>query len=139
MSCLRVSLIAWMAGLLAYGGWERRVSIELGSWIDAPVPHPLAYFKANACPGRAPQERLRTCDFRTRTELKPIGRAGPYAVFDLDYFDLGDRTWQAADSPLAKSILVQVATGSFERFTTAQSRRWGRKSSQPLSKGSILN
>ena len=96
-------LLAALASAQAHAGWERQVNMEGSFFIDQPLPHSLAYFKASACPAAALKDRLGKCSLSARTELTSIGRAGGYTVYDLDYFfEEGTRVG-------AKSILIQFA------------------------------
>ena len=114
VDCRHMLFLTVLIVVPADAAWERRVCFD-GCWTDTPQPHSLAYFKASACPAQGLKDRLGDCLIGDRTELVFISRAGPFAVFDFNYY-VDQDNFEGRKHVEAKSILIQIATGSFREI-----------------------
>src|SRR5580704_7797021 len=101
-----------MIAVSAFGAWERLLSGESGERSDTPPPHNLSYYKASACADVGAKDRTKKCP--SRTELKQIGSAGKFTLFDLDsYFSSGVNPPERFG---AESLLLQSSPGVYHEL-----------------------
>jgi hypothetical protein len=100
--------------------WERLVITPKGNQVDAPEPHPLAYFtqypslldeSGDFCYLCTPERRfVEAKKIKSRTAVKLIGTVNGFAAYDVFYY------FNDHDRPDWKSILVQTGPRSYREI-----------------------
>ena len=87
-----------LAASTVFGQWNRYVQTITGERTDSPPFHTLQYFKIDPCLRTGSNERILGCGSgsptkaeldrlaKTRTDLKLVGKIGPFTIYDLYYF-----------------------------------------------------
>lgn len=106
MMVARFTLCVVLTATSVSAQWKRYVDEELK---DSPPAHKLAYFLVDPC---HESDRVLQCDpqpsaveserrSKTRTNLREVGKIGPFVVYDLEYFFSGEEP-----APAMRSVLV---------------------------------